>query len=171
MFISHLMKKMNYRYLLIIAFNMIIGVCALGVGRWTAGRILRSDVASYSPPQSMRAVLNVLSDRAFAFDQDIATGVLDSAKPGELKESIEQNLQSLLSQYGALPKQRNSFLLERNSNIKGATPEQNKAYRELLVEREAAISLEQKLAITQKIREILGDLGEEYRVSVVGKDN
>ena len=162
------LKKIDCRYLIII-FNVIIGLCALALGKWTAIRLLKTTVDSRPRPKLMMAASDALSARAFAFDYDIATGTLDPVKPKIYRESIEQNLQLILSQYGVVPKRRYSFLLKRDTNINGATPEQNKAYRKLLIEREVATSREQKLATTQKIREVLGNLREESKISIAGK--
>ncbi len=162
------MKKINHKYAIII-FNVVIGVCALAVGKWTATQLMKSVVAFRSPPQSMIGVASdALSARPFAFDYDIAIGTIGPAKAAICKESIELNLQSLLSQYDeAIPKQKFYLLLKRDVSIEDGTPEQIQAYRKLFIERELAISHEQKRTITQKMGEILGDAEGDYNVSIV----
>ena len=116
----------------------------------------------------MAVASRTLTVRAFAFDYDVATGTLDPEKPRVYKKSIEQNLRGVLSLYKISPPKRHFLYLQRNSQIAGATPTQNEAYRQLLIKREVAILREQKLAITEEIREVLGNLKEEYKIRIVG---
>ena len=161
-------KRMSKKYL-IIFFNVIICVCAFVLGTRMAKRFFNSSTDSLSPAKLMMAVVSrALTIRAFPFDYDVATGTLDPATPRVYRESIEQNLRRVLSLYKLSPAKRHFLYLQRNSQIAGATPTQNEAYRQLLIKREVAIARERKLAITEEIREVLGDLKEEYKVRIVG---
>jgi hypothetical protein len=169
MSIGLLISKLKKRRYLIIVFNVVVGGCAFILGTQAPPRLLLPTPDSQATSRLMvEAAANVISARAFAFDYDIATGTLPSAKAKVYKESIEQNFEWLLSQYEGISKHKYFFQLKRVSDIKEATSEQNQVYRQLLIDREVAISRKQKLAITEKIAEILGDFKEESRVSIIG---
>ena len=151
--------------------NVIVGVCTFVLGKEAAIKLVKRDVTSHAYPElSTEVACRAILARAFAFDNDIVAGYIGPAKTGICKESIERNLRSVVSLYQAPPPKRDVLYLQRNSEIKGATPAQNEAYRHLLIEREVAIRRNQKLAITEEIANVLGEFKEEYKVRIVGSD-
>lgn len=142
------------------------------LGKEAAIKLVKRDVTSHAYPElSTEFACRAILARAFAFDNDMVAGYIGPAKTRICKESIEPNLRRVLSLYQVPPSPKRDVLyLQRNSEIKGATPAQNEAYRRLLIEREVAIRRNQKLAITEEIANVLGEFKEEYKVRIVGSD-
>jgi len=162
------MLQKKYSICIIIISNVIIGICALALGKWAAMRLFKSDPAIESCQKSMQAGSGAISARAFAFDYDIATGNLDSIEFHIHKESVEHSLKAVLSQYRMTPKQKSSVLLKRYETIKGGTLNQINMYRRFLLELDLATTHGQKAVISKKIDKILGKAETDCIVDVFG---